>query len=129
MAPIFVMQGLSLIWIGTVRRALVFAQNCEIRDFVALEILTLSMFVYPVIAPLMGQAVVGDRSLRDCARSDSPGDPCGAFFEPIPDPMAAVPHSIALVRHFRGYALGHGSGGLRHRASRRARHARDRSRR
>jgi Family of unknown function (DUF6064) len=55
MAPIFVMQGLSLIWIGTVRRALVFAQGREIRDFMGLAILTLSIFVYPVIAPLMGR--------------------------------------------------------------------------
>ena len=56
MAPIFAVEGLSLIWIGTVRGALVFAQHRQIYQFIGLAILAVSIFVYPMIAPLTGRS-------------------------------------------------------------------------
>lgn len=54
-APFFALQGLLLIWSGTIRRRLVFAQSRDIGDFIALALFALSLLAYPFLAPLLGR--------------------------------------------------------------------------
>jgi hypothetical protein len=53
-APFFAVQGLLLVWIGTVRGRLAFAPSHDIVDRAGLALLAVAL-VYPLLAPLMGR--------------------------------------------------------------------------
>jgi len=54
-APFFALQGLLLIWIGTVRGRLAFAPGHDVFDRAGLALLAFALAGYPLLAPLMGR--------------------------------------------------------------------------
>lgn len=54
-APVFALQGLALLWFGTVRKCLAFAQRGNLRDDVGRALFAGALIGYPLLAPLMGR--------------------------------------------------------------------------
>ncbi len=54
-APVFALQGLALIWLGTVRKCLAYAQRGNMRDDVGRALVAGALIGYPLLAPLMGR--------------------------------------------------------------------------
>jgi Family of unknown function (DUF6064) len=54
-APFFALQGLWLVWIGTVRGRLTFASSHDLYDHAALALLAVALIGYPLLAPLLGR--------------------------------------------------------------------------
>ncbi len=54
-APIFALQGLALLWFGTIRGVLSFAQRGDVRDLVGRVLFVGALAGYPLLAPVMGR--------------------------------------------------------------------------
>jgi hypothetical protein len=53
--PLFLLEALLLIWTGVVRKRLTFSQTRDAAGILGTALLTLALFVYPLIAPLAGR--------------------------------------------------------------------------
>ena len=54
-APVFALQGLALLWLGTVRKCLAYAQRGNMLDVVGRALFAGALIGYPLLAPLMGR--------------------------------------------------------------------------
>ena len=54
-ALVFALQGLALLWFGTVRKCLAFAQRGNLRDYIGRALFAGALIGYPLLAPLMGR--------------------------------------------------------------------------
>ncbi|MFL5064517.1 MAG: DUF6064 family protein, partial [Xanthobacteraceae bacterium] len=83
-APFFALQGLLLIWIGTVRGRLAFAPGHDVFDRAGLALLAFALVGYPLLAPLMGRPW-----------------PAAEVFGIAPDPTAVATLAVLAVAHGR----------------------------
>ncbi|MFL5028828.1 MAG: DUF6064 family protein [Xanthobacteraceae bacterium] len=83
-APAFALQGLLLLWIGTVGRRLTFAPGHDVFDRAGLALLAFALVGYPLLAPLMGRPW-----------------PAAEVFGIAPDPTAVATLAVLAVAHGR----------------------------
>ena len=107
-APLIVIEGLLLIWLGAIGAQPIFTSSRKRADLAALALFAFALFFYPFLAPFMGRSWFS-----------------GEFFGIAPDPtalatlallacaagakaLAGDDHPHALVRYFRRDALDYG---------------------
>jgi hypothetical protein len=81
-APLFVLQGLALIWFGAVRERLPFAEHPRSFEMICAALFAFSLIGYPLLAPLLGRSWQG-----------------AEVFGITPDPTAAA--TLAVLAYVR----------------------------
>lgn len=81
-APLFVLQGVALIWIGAVRGHLQFVEKPGVLELISSGLFAFSLIAYPLLASLMGRSWQG-----------------AEIFGIAPDPTAAA--TLAVLAYAR----------------------------
>ena len=82
-APLIVIEGLLLIWLGAIGTQPIFASSRKAADLAALALFAFALFFYPLLAPFMGRSWFS-----------------GEFFGIAPDPTALA--TLALLACAQG---------------------------